>query len=189
MTLRHGPKGDVLQTARRSSLMNKNALIPPFMYSPMWVAFLLLLAPVSTFGQSVISSQGSTFENSEISLTWTLGEPATHSMKDARNIVMEGYPQPTLRVSQMESPPEESITASVYPNPTFSELNVQLGAPVKTEARIELYDLQGVNLYRDIIPEGSALHIISMVRFAAGEYVLQILNEEKHSSYQVIKSN
>lgn len=169
--------------------MKNIALTSPVLLSPLWVACLLLLTPLSVFGQSVISPQGSTFENSEISLTWTLGEPATHSMKGARNIVTEGYSQPLLRLSQLGPSQKESIIASVYPNPTFSELHVQLGAPVITEARIELYDLQGVSLYRGLIPEGSALHIISMTRFAAGEYILQILNEEKQSSYQVVKSN
>jgi hypothetical protein len=69
---------------------------------------------------------------------------------------------------------------SVYPNPAFDKLTIELddGLAHDEAYLVRCYDMQGRVLYRGIFPPFAYIHNIDVSDFAAGMYLVEILNEE-----------
>lgn len=69
---------------------------------------------------------------------------------------------------------------SVYPNPAFDKLTIELddGLAHDEAYLVRCYDIQGRVLYRGVFPPFAYIHNIAVSDFAAGMYLVEILNEE-----------
>lgn len=77
-----------------------------------------------TISSSVISSAGSTQANSQVSASWTLGEPVTGLMTNQGLQLSSGFhSQLNLEVLSVLEPNLE-VSIKVYPNPTSEYLNI-----------------------------------------------------------------
>ena len=77
----------------------------------------------------------------------------------------------TMRQANFQSNPSESISAKVYPNPTNSQLNVQV-FKVNEGFKLEIFDVMGRRLNGWLVPNNQAT--LSVEGLSAGLYYLRI---------------
>ena len=74
--------------------------------------------------QEVVSSGGEYFENTNISISWTLGEPVTETISDENNILTQGFQQSKLSTSEIFSLNSDIFDIKLFPNPTKDFINL-----------------------------------------------------------------
>ena len=160
------------------------------------LALSLILVPeltAQTIGTEVISAGGESAEvNSELMLTWTIGEASVESYADGTLLVVEGFHQPLLKISPLKNFSDKNDAIAVFPNPTVDFITIKLPADVTIFAsgkkRVELRDIIGKLVYEAAI-EGDE-HKIDMQLLANGTYIVTIVAEDNPSimgSYKIEK--
>lgn len=142
----------------------------------------------------IISPAGGIDQTESISLEWTLGEFAVSTLYSNGKMITEGFHQPTLTVTPMndltnENTNRKDLEIRVYPNPVVSSLQVNLQFDEPTEIEIVLIDIEGKQLYRQLIDEHSETHSLEMQQYAPGVYILKCLEKTGAmlQSFKVIK--
>ena len=107
--------------------------------------FLLFLATTLSYSQSiskqVIGAAGKTQSNSNLKVSWTIGEPVVVLMTSSRNQLANGYHSAlNLQVLSVE---DNSLEAQikVYPNP--SSQSIYIFHPVLNSFEIQCYYFLG----------------------------------------------
>jgi len=76
--------------------------------------------------------------------------------------------------------PQGKIKATVFPNPTNGELNINIsGLPENTENRVSITDMQGITRMSRIIQGPGNLLTIDASSLEAGVYFYSVYNKEK----------
>jgi hypothetical protein len=152
---------------------------------------LLNLSVISSFAVSaqsiskqVISSVGKTQTNSNIKLSYTLGEPLIGLMSSVSNQIGNGY-YPSLNLQALNI--EDDISDSellIYPNPT-SHLLFITHLEYKS-FYISIFDLNGKEIYNGFVSKGEA---IDFSTYSEGIYILTVNDTKKNkiNTYQIIK--
>ena len=118
------------------------------------LSLCVLTAAIPAQGQpfSVLSPGGATWKGAEISLDWTLGEPAIQTLSTPTGQLAEGFHQPILSLEKVpEKAPEirpGQFQAFVSPNPARSFLSIRIESSLEGNAVIGLLDFQGRPLKR-----------------------------------------
>lgn len=158
------------------------------MKHPSFVLIIFLaLIPAALFGQEVISSGGSHAQGTGVSLSWTLGEPVTATLKSSGYILTQGFHQTRLSASAIEDVATPGLTLVVYPNPFTYVLHLRVDKGDFSNLRYSLLTLEGKILHSDLIR--SSLTSIDLLPYASGNYLLRInrKNGELINTYKVIK--
>lgn len=152
---------------------------------------LILLFLVSTISYSqtiskkVIGTAGKSQSNSNLKISWTLGEPVVGLMTaSGRNQIANGfYPALNLRVLSLEDNFME-MQIKVFPNPTCQFLYVS--HPVLNSFGIQIIDLNGKQVYYGTINKEEPLDVSN---YSQGMYLVTIENKEtnKKNTYNIIK--
>ncbi|MCK5852260.1 hypothetical protein KAH27_04445, partial [bacterium] len=94
------------------------------------ILFISMLCPLSLFSQSistdVISSAGETFESSEYTLDWTLGEGVVDFLSADDNSLSLGFHQTDIVITNLS----ENLTRptlKIFPNPTQNYITIDYG--------------------------------------------------------------
>ncbi|MFN5845976.1 MAG: T9SS type A sorting domain-containing protein [Flavobacteriia bacterium] len=148
--------------------------------------FLLLTLKMGSacFGQTeiennVLSSAGSNFSASSISLEYTLGEVFTESFAlGAQQLVTEGFHQPELKPSGSIDELDD-IDYSFYPNPFHDELYVKI--PKDDTVALTIYDNKG-RLVRSFILS-DVISTVSLFELSAGNYQLVLTDSIGDNRY------
>lgn len=151
------------------------------------ILFLLLLTSFSyaqTISKQVIGSAGRTQSNSNVTLSYTVGEPVVGLMTAGGNQLGNGY-YPALDLQTLSV--EDNILEAqikVYPNPTTHVLYVS--HPEVLAFNIQIADLNGKLIYSGIISRDEPLDVSN---FSQGMYLITIENQEtkKKNTYKIIK--
>ena len=135
----------------------------------------------------VISSAGGVAENSNGSISWTLGETVVGTFEGSNNVLAQGFQQGNLVVATgVETPPEVDIQTSVYPNPVENRLNIHIENRENTALNYALYDMNGKLLQKE--PVESSSFTIGLGGYPAGQYILQIRSgQELIKSFNIVK--
>jgi len=163
---------------------------------------ILIASCLSSFGfaqsitPEVISSGGGDSSNSNVSLSWTVGEPVVETVVGSNAQITQGFHQSHFEIISVEEHAELGYNILVYPNPVTDALKVEMNytgtlpAPEDTEFNLVLTDLAGKLLSVENIKNTNE-HIIPMHDYANGQYILQItgIDGGLHKSVQVIKLN
>jgi|TARA_B100000959_G_scaffold234420_1_gene252226 hypothetical protein len=100
------------------------------------------------FGQvtspSLISSSGDSYSNSNVNMDFSVGEVVIETHQN-NEVLTQGFHQEILSVHTGVS--ELNVGTKVYPNPTTSELIVELESNVNGE--ILIYDINGKLMMTD----------------------------------------
>lgn len=157
--------------------MNKTPLL-------LWL-FLLLLSNY-VCAQEVISSSGSSFENSTNQLSWTLGEPVIETFSDAKSVITQGFQQSKLTITAIDQISENEFKMKVYPNPVSSALTIEVSEVEKIN--LSLFDLNGKLLFQKELKK--IVETVDMLNFIPGSYFLTVCSGNgKHlQTFKVIKS-
>lgn len=153
-----------------------------------YVAFAFHEAHAQSAPQTVVGSAGAftTFANG--SMSWTIGEVMTETYSSAGNFFTQGFNQPdTMYLTVISEPASQSV--SVYPNPVVDNLVIDFSL-TSGNYLVEIVDMQGQSLRKELIPANQNKFGISFREFADGIYLLNIVNSESQirTSYKINKT-
>lgn len=89
----------------------------------------------------VLTTAGETYTNSNIKLSWTLGEGMTESYTGATVILTQGFQQPALTATSIKTPQNQFGEIKVYPNPTSQSLFIERERGQRLD--VQLMDMKG----------------------------------------------
>ena len=147
--------------------------------------FLLFQGQAQSTDREVIAIAGSTDQNSQISMSWTLGELAINQFENNSISVSEGFHQ----VDQEGVPIEDLLPVfgqiKVFPNPTTHSLQIEREYGSETLYAL-LTDINGqVILIRDIYELAANVDLSSL---ASGLYILRLSDGSKRfQNYRIQK--
>lgn len=141
----------------------------------------LCLISVASFAQFEITSAGLSFENQNYQNSFTVGEVFNQRIETAAFSLKNGILQPAFKTpSSVYS--TQRIEVSLYPNPVFDYLNVEVEN--REEFTYSIFDYTGKMVKRDYLAAGK----ISVAELTDGMYVLTLVTKDNSRfSYKFIK--
>jgi hypothetical protein len=137
-----------------------------------------------SISKQVIGTSGKTLTNSNLKLSYTVGEPVIGLMTAGGNQLGNGYyPAMDLQALSVEDNVLD-VQLKVYPNPTLQSLYVS--HPEMSSFGITIVDLNGKQLYSGTINKEEPLDVSS---YTQGMYLVTIENTttNKKNTYKIIK--
>jgi len=145
---------------------------------------LTILSVFTAYGQRVVSSGGSSFENFTGQIEYTVGEPVIQLLATSDCMITQGYHQPTLSIIEVRHLNADFI-AEVFPNPTVAMLKLKLED--FEGVSYQVFDANGKALESNIVSDN--LTTINVENFTKGYYTLRLINADnkKLKSYKFLK--
>ncbi len=145
---------------------------------------LTSIASAQSISKQIIGAAGKTQSNSNLKISYTVGEPVVGLMTAGGNQLGNGY-YPALNLQALSV--EDSLLdlqIKVYPNPTSQSLYVS--HPELTSFGITIVDLNGKQLYAGTIKKEEPLDVSN---YTQGMYLVTIENPitNKKNTYKIIK--
>lgn len=137
-----------------------------------------------SISKQVIGTSGKTLTNSNLKLSYTVGEPVVGLMTAGGNQLGNGYyPALDMQTLSIEQP-ELELSFMLYPNPTSQSLYVS--HPELNSFGITIVDLNGKQLYSGTINKEEPLDVSN---YTHGMYLVTIENitTQKKNTYKMIK--
>jgi hypothetical protein len=137
-----------------------------------------------SISKQVIGTSGKTLTNSNLKLSYTVGEPVVGLMTAGGNQLGNGYyPAMDLQALSVEDNVLD-VQIKLYPNPTSQSLYVS--HTELTSFGISIVDLNGKQLYSGTINKEEPLDVSN---YTQGMYLVTIENKEanKKNTYKIIK--
>lgn len=131
----------------------------------------------------LVSSSGSTFQNSSGYISFSVGEPVISTFRSTTTILSQGFHQTRLRSGvPVLSQPEIQMT--VFPNPVKDKLILVIENPLQFEYQV--HDTGGRMIFRGkIIGERTEIDFHAL---APAVYLLSVTdNERKLRIFQIVK--
>jgi len=124
---------------------------------------------------SILSAQGGFNQSEGISIEWTLGENFTETLTLGDKIFTQGIHQPNLKIENYEKKnPIPLINLTVFPNPVYTILNIQLLKEFDSQFIINFFDVNGNYIKTLNASENNSSIQLDMTYFATGVYLLNI---------------
>jgi hypothetical protein len=131
----------------------------------------------------VIGSAGNSTIVGNNQLSWTIGEPIINTSITPNGILTQGFHQGDILISVIDE--NNKINASIYPNPTTSEIVISIGEENLLNARYRLQDSFGKLLVeRKIISKESN---VSLESVPSASYFIQVLLDNQIKTFKIIK--
>ena len=150
--------------------------------------FICFLGSLSITAQSiskqVIGATGATQTQSNLRVSFTVGEPVVGIMTaDGIQLGNGYYPALDLQTLSIEQP-ELELSFLLYPNPTSQALYVT--HPSLPSFHLQMVDVNGKQVFSGIINNNEALDV---TKYAQGMYVVIVENPENNqkNTYKIIK--
>jgi hypothetical protein len=137
-----------------------------------------------TISKQVIGASGKTFSNSNLKLSYTVGEPVVGLMTAGGNQLGNGY-YPAMDIQALSIDDATlNVEIKVYPNPTSQSLYVS--HPEYISFLIQITDINGKQIYTGTIEKEVPLDVSS---YTQGMYLVTVENKEtnKKNTYKIIK--
>jgi hypothetical protein len=160
-------------------------------------ALLSAFVTISTisFSQSIapqsINSSGSKMNQSNVSLTFTVGELVVSRQTDSNGNTLGGgfVSGATLTTLSVQETDTTVLNVKVFPNPTTDLVNIQINHSTIDQLIITITDLQGKEIYCGKYSSISNLIGINTANYSAGTYMLSLkkLNNQVLGIYKIIK--
>ena len=137
-----------------------------------------------TISKRVVGTSGNTISNSNLKVSWTIGEPVVGLMTAGGNQLGNGYyPAMDLQALSIDDA-IINLQIKVYPNPTSESLYVS--HPEYNSFLIQITDINGKQIYSGTIEKEVPLDVSS---YTQGMYLVTLENKEtnKKNTYKIIK--
>ncbi|PLX03319.1 MAG: hypothetical protein C0594_10635 [Marinilabiliales bacterium] len=150
---------------------------------------------ITSFAQSVspevVSTAGDFYSNSELSLSWTLGEIATETYENGV-VVTQGFQQPSYSIVTDIEQVSSIFNVKVFPNPAteYAYIEIQHQGELNSFT-VRIYDILGKEV--DAKTEWQSFDNISKVKvdlssLSANIYLLRVEKSSKAvGTYRLIK--
>lgn len=149
--------------------------------------FFVLITSIGysqSISKQIIGANGKTLSNSNLKVSYTVGEPVVGLMTAGGNQLGNGYyPALNLQALSVEDNVLD-VQLRVYPNPTSQSLYVT--HPDSSSFGITIVDLNGKQLYSGTINKEEPLDVSN---YTQGMYMVTIKNTttNKKNTYKIIK--
>ncbi len=149
------------------------------------ILFLVIFLVPGIKSQSILATSGDYFENDDISLSWTLGEPVTETLASTSFILTQGFQQSKLTlVGIKDLNNQDDYEISLYPNPAQNFINI------KTSKFEHLnYSISDINgkLLKEVNAVSEQTEL-SVNELPASIYIIEIRDNKKLvRTYKLIK--
>jgi hypothetical protein len=157
-----------------------------FVFGIHFLCGLALIITTSLHGQEVIGTAGDFHQNSNVSVSWTIGEPVIETYTTGNAVLTQGFQQPILVSVSIYENPELNFEINAFPNPTSDYLNVVISGRNYDKMIYSLFDVSGKLIdSRHIVSENTEV-IFSHLPVAV--YVLRIIQgDQELKSFRIIK--
>lgn len=132
--------------------------------------------------REVIASGGQVLQNSNIELSYTIGEVITSQLNQSQYIITQGFHQPTKKQIIVD----EVTDIIIYPNPTVDEIVIKFPTDIG-DYKLNVFDEAGRLIKK--ISSSELQQIISLKEQAAAAYYFRIEAEKFKSTYTIVKIN
>lgn len=150
---------------------------------PLIVAALLVLGGQACMAQNVITSTGNYFTTTDVSLSWTLGEPLIETDVSSANYLTQGFQQPASIVITGVNNTNAQGSVNAYPNPFTNSFYVKNNEDGKT-LWVELINMQGKTVFKKVMTAQEEQFDLS--NYANGIYFLRVYNTD-HQLIETLK--
>ncbi len=147
------------------------------------LSFILLLS-LTIKAQEIISSSGDFFNNGNISVSWTIGEPVTETIANGNNIFTQGFQQSCLNVTNITEV-NSDLNIKIFPNPAGDYIN--LTTDKFYNLNYEIIDINGKTIEKKAILSDNTN--ISFSNCHSSVYFLKIYGNGKQAVkiFKIIK--
>ena len=139
-----------------------------------------------------INASGMTWSQGIGSISFTVGEIVIPLAEDSLGNAIAGglTSSSSIEITQVESIDVSEIDLSVYPNPTSDLINLQVNFSNFDKFKICIHDINGAEKFTGQYYGLKNTIGINMHSFAAGAYMLYILNpsDQTIGSFRIIKN-
>jgi hypothetical protein len=149
--------------------------------------FFFLISSIGfaqTISKQVIGAAGKTLSNSNLSLSYTVGEPIVGLMSNAGMQLSNGNHN-GLNIQALNIEDNNlNVQIKIYPNPTSQFIFVS--HPYKNTFKVQITDINGKQIYVGNLNNEQALDISA---YAEGMYLLTLIGDadSKKNTYKLLK--
>ncbi len=134
--------------------------------------------------QEIISTSGDYFENTNASISWTIGESMIETYSNGTNVLTQGFQQTRLTPSIIFELEDTGISVNVAPNPTTDFIHLYIDN--FKDINYQLYDFNGKLIRQADVNSIETMISFSNLSYAA--YFLKIMKGTKIiKTFQIIK--
>ncbi len=143
-----------------------------------------MLITFKSYSQDVIATAGCTFQTSQGSLSWTIGESITETFTKTNSILTQGFHQSNLTITAIHENDISDINIKVYPNPATDFVNIKVNG--FDEMSYQVFDINGSLIENKEIIDLKTT--ISFENLSSATYIVRILKRETEiTTYKIIK--
>jgi hypothetical protein len=140
--------------------------------------FMSFLASSIAQSQQLISTSGGFLQNSQHSISFSIGEPVVDCYSVGSTILTQGMQQPNRPVVTTISSMMDTSTIRVYPNPTTNgRCMLDLTTHSFSGLSYKLFDSKGLLIKTQKIENTTTL--LSMEALPHSVYILQVVNQQR----------
>ena len=141
--------------------------------------------------RNTMTAQGDFSQNESVTLEWTIGETFTETVVTPNKMFTQGFQQPFLTASRLETETLEKTTSEIvlYPNPVESLLYVYLKSSPSTKLYINIYDVTGKLIKQATILETDTNSTLNVSELSSGVYLMKFSNADGSliETHQILK--
>ena len=148
--------------------------------------FSFFAAGAQSISSSIISTSGESHTNSQLSASWTLGEPITGLMTSSDNQLSNGYHSQYSIETLSVRVPDVKASILIYPNPATEYLMIN-NSSGNEETILTIYTQSGQEVINKHLNEAETK--IDVRDLSVGVYIIKISsnNQLKSNTYKLIK--
>lgn len=150
------------------------------------IVFGLLLTSTTCMGQTVVSSQGDSYETTAGSVSFTIGEVVINTETDGTTDLTQGFHQTNWNFLGLDDHASD-YEASIFPNPSTDALNIKVSD--YENITYSMYDAAG-----RLVRSGelsSVLTEVNVQNLETGSYQLQLVDEKNNTlkNFKLLKNH
>lgn len=150
------------------------------------LAVLTMVSYSQTSILEVVSPAGGFFQNANISISWTLGEPVIETWvnESAGIMVTSGFQQGDFTLVSVPQNPMAGFNVNMYPNPARTETNIKVTLPTLGQVNITVLDVTGRTIMQESFNPATLEHThnLNVSSLRAGIYLVRV-----HSGTKLVR--
>lgn len=145
------------------------------------IAILIALLPLTLSAQvsldrQVIGATGGEGGNSNLNVSYTVGETVVETFATSSITLTQGFQQPSATIVGIAQPTGPAWEVKQFPNPAMHQFTLQLDGDYTGSIQLRIVNVEGRLIYQTTIEKGSVSlqEQIDVSRWAAGQYFLTL---------------